>query len=88
MFYSGRIRNMARGSAELIFKSRHVKGKYNLVSDALLRMYDSTATKLYYGDDGMKSSKTAAENASVQFLSVNVLNVGDIQMGKSVIEEL
>jgi hypothetical protein len=65
-----------------------VQGKYNLVADALSRMYDSTSTKLYDGDDGTRSSKTAAEHANVKFLSVNVLNVGDVQVDKSVIEEL
>jgi hypothetical protein len=39
--------------AEFIFKSRNVKGKYNMASDALSCMYDSTSTKLYDGDDGM-----------------------------------
>jgi hypothetical protein len=65
-----------------------VKGKYNLVADALSRMYDSTSKKLYDGDDGIRPSKTAAEHANVKFLSVNVLNVGDVQVDKSVIEEL
>jgi hypothetical protein len=74
--------------AEFIFKSRNVKGKYNLVSDVLSRMYDSTSTRLYDENDGMISSKTAAEHANAEFLSVNVLNVGDVQVDKSVIEEL
>jgi hypothetical protein len=65
-----------------------VKGNYNLVADALSRMYDRTSTKLYDGVDGSRSSKTAAEHANVKLLSVNVLNVGDIQMDKAVIEEL
>jgi Integrase zinc binding domain len=51
-------------------------------------MYDSTSTKLYDGDDGIRSSKTAVEHANVKFLSVNVLNVGDVQLDKSVIDEL
>jgi Integrase zinc binding domain len=36
----------------------------------------------------MISNKTAAEHANEEFLSVNVLNVGDVQVDKSVIEEL
>jgi hydrogenase maturation factor HypF (carbamoyltransferase family) len=65
-----------------------MKGKYNLVADALSRMLDGTSTKLYEGDDGIRSSKTAAEHANIKFLSVNVLNVGDVLVDKSVIEEL
>jgi hypothetical protein len=51
-------------------------------------MYDSTSTKLYDGYDGSRSSQTAAEHANVKFLAVNVLNVGGVQVHKSVIEEL
>jgi hypothetical protein len=36
----------------------------------------------------MISSKTSAEHTNVEFLSVNVLNVGDVQVDESVIEEL
>jgi RNase H-like domain found in reverse transcriptase/Chromo (CHRromatin Organisation MOdifier) domain len=71
--------------AEFNFKIRYMKGKYNQAIDALSRMYDSTSTKLYEDD---RSSKTAAEHANVKFLSVNVLNVGDVHVDKSVIEEL
>jgi hypothetical protein len=35
--------------AEFNFKLRYVKGKFNLVADALSRMYDSTSRKLYDG---------------------------------------
>jgi hypothetical protein len=66
--------------AEFNFTLCYVKGKYNLVADGFSRMYDNTSTKLYEGDDGSRSSKTAAEHANVKFLSVNVLNVGDIQV--------
>jgi hypothetical protein len=52
------------------------------------RAYDSTSTKMYDEDDGIRSSKTAAVHANVKLLSVNVLNVGDVQVDKSVIEEL
>jgi hypothetical protein len=65
-----------------------VKEKYNLFADALPRMYESTSRKLYDGDDGKRSSKTAAEHANVEFLSVNVLNAGNVHVDKSVVEEL
>jgi RNase H-like domain found in reverse transcriptase/Integrase zinc binding domain len=74
--------------AEFNFKLRYMKGKYNLVADTLSRMYVSNSTKLYDGDDGIRSSKTAAEHANVKFLSVNVLNIGDVKVDKSVIAEL
>jgi RNase H-like domain found in reverse transcriptase len=70
--------------AEFNFKFRYMKGKYNLVADALSRMYDSTSTKLYDGDGGIISRMTAAEHANIKFLSVNVLNVGDVQVDKFV----
>jgi hypothetical protein len=43
--------------------------------------------RVSHNNDGIRSSKTAAEHANVKFLSVNVLNVG-VLVDKSVIEEL
>jgi hypothetical protein len=54
--------------AKFIFKSRNVKGKHNLVSDALSRMYDRTLMKLYDWDDGIISSKTAPEHGNVELM--------------------
>jgi hypothetical protein len=65
-----------------------VKGKYNLVADALSRMYDSISTKLYDWENGMVLSNTAAKHANVGFLPVHVLSFGDVQVEKSVMEEL
>jgi hypothetical protein len=62
-----------------------VEGKYKLVDDAFSRKYDSTSTELDDGEDGMISSMTATEHANMDFQSVNVLNVGEVQMDKSVI---
>jgi hypothetical protein len=60
------------------FELRFVKGKYNLVADALSRMYDSISTKLYDWVNGMVLSNTAAKHANVGFLPVHVLSVGDV----------
>jgi hypothetical protein len=38
--------------AEFNFKLRYVRGKYNLVADALSRMHDRTSKSLYTAEDG------------------------------------
>jgi hypothetical protein len=44
--------------------------------------------RLRVSHNRMTSNKTAADHANMEFLSVNVLNVEDVQVDKSVIEAL
>jgi RNase H-like domain found in reverse transcriptase len=58
--------------AEFDFKLRYVRGKYNLVADALSRMHASTTKSLYTGEDGEDWKKRAGEVANVSAVRVNV----------------
>jgi RNase H-like domain found in reverse transcriptase/Reverse transcriptase (RNA-dependent DNA polymerase) len=74
--------------AEFDFKLRYVRGKYNLVADALSRMHASTAKSLYTGEDGEDRMKHAAEDANVNAVRVNVLSVGQVQEESAVVRAL
>jgi RNase H-like domain found in reverse transcriptase/Integrase zinc binding domain len=74
--------------AEFDFKLRHVRGKYNLVADALSRMHASTTKSLYTGEDGEDQMKGAAEVANVNAVRVNVLSEGQVQVYSAVVTAL
>jgi hypothetical protein len=57
-----------------------VRGKYNLVADALSLMHASTTKSLYTGEDGEDRMKGAAEDANVNAVRVNVLSFGQVQV--------
>jgi hypothetical protein len=73
---------------EFDFKLRYVRGKYNLVADALSRMHASTKKSLYIGEEGEDRKKGAAEVANVSAVSVNCLSVGQMQVDTAVGKEL
>jgi hypothetical protein len=74
--------------AEIDFKLRYVRGKYNLVADALSRMDASTTKSLYTGEDGEDRMKGAAEVANVNVVRVKVLSVGQVQVDSAVVKAL
>jgi hypothetical protein len=74
--------------AEIDFKLRYLRGKYNLVADALSRMDASTTKSLYTGEDGEDRMKGAAEVANVNAVRVNVLSVGQVQVDSAVVKAL
>jgi hypothetical protein len=74
--------------AEFEFKLRYVRGKYNLVADALSRKHDSTSKSLYTGEDGEYRKQSAAEIANVSVASVNVLSAGEVHVDTAVEKEL
>jgi RNase H-like domain found in reverse transcriptase len=74
--------------AEFDFKLRYVRGKYNLVPDALSRMHASTTKSLYTDEDGEDRMKGAAEVANVNAVRVNVLSVGQVQVDSAVVKAL
>jgi hypothetical protein len=74
--------------AEFDFKLRNVRGKFNLVADALSRMHASTTKSLYAGEDGEDRTKGAAEVSNVNAVRVNVLSVGQVQVDSAVVKAL
>jgi hypothetical protein len=74
--------------AEFDFKLRYVRGKYNLLADALSQMHDSTSKSLYTGEDGENRKQSVAEIANVSVASVNVLSSGEVQVDPAVVKEL
>jgi hypothetical protein len=66
--------------AEFDFKLRYVRGKYNLVADALSLMHASTTKSLFTGEDGEDWMKGAAKVANVNAVRVNALSVSQVQV--------
>jgi hypothetical protein len=65
-----------------------VRGKYNLVADALSRMHDSMSESMYTGEDGENRKQSAAEIANVSVASVNIWSAGEVQVDPAVVKEL
>jgi hypothetical protein len=79
---------MVRRIGRIDFKLSYVRGKYNLVADALSRMHDSTSKSLYTGEDGENRKQGAAEIANASVASVLVLSSGEVQVDLAVVKEL